>query len=163
MHPEHIMVLGIGCTLFSDDGFGINVIQMLEQRYSFPDNVEIVDGGLLGVSLLGYISLPDHLIVIDTMCNNGNPGDIYRLDAAEIKQRLLTKNSVQQVEFLEAFAHLQALEKVPRTIMFAVEPDDYKTCSCELTPIIALKVDTVIRMIVDELKGLGVRADRKGA
>ena len=50
------MILGVGCLLFSDEGFGIRVIEKLEETYTFPDNVSVVDGGVLGVNLLGVMS-----------------------------------------------------------------------------------------------------------
>ena len=74
------MVLGIGCTLFSDEGFGVRVIEKMEQEYEFPDDVLLVDGGVLGINLLGVISKPVHLIVVDAIKNKGEPGDVYRLD-----------------------------------------------------------------------------------
>ena len=53
-----VMVLGVGCTLFCDEGFGVRVVEKLEQMYDFPDTVILVDGGVLGVNLLGVISKP---------------------------------------------------------------------------------------------------------
>ena len=75
MAEQHVMVLGVGNLLFSDEGFGIRVVEELERRYTFPDNVSIVDGGVLGVSLLGIMSEADHLIVVDVIRNQGAPGD----------------------------------------------------------------------------------------
>jgi len=51
------MVLGVGCLLFSDEGFGIRVIEKLEETYTFPENVSLVDGGVLGINLLGWSGL----------------------------------------------------------------------------------------------------------
>ena len=62
--PE-IMILGVGCILYSDEGFGVRVIETIQGRYEFPDNVLVVDGGVLGINLLGVISKPNHLIVVD--------------------------------------------------------------------------------------------------
>jgi hydrogenase maturation protease len=74
-----IMILGIGNILFSDEGFGIRVIEKIEEIYQFEDNVQVIDGGVLGINLLGVISKPDHLIVVDAIRNRGNPGERYRL------------------------------------------------------------------------------------
>ena len=60
MNSQKIMILGVGCILFSDEGFGVRVIEKIQKNYTFPDNVTIVDGGVLGVFLLGVISQPDH-------------------------------------------------------------------------------------------------------
>ena len=157
-----IMILGIGCTLFADQGFGIAVLEELERRYDFPEHVRLVDGGLLGVGLFGTICQCEHLIVIDTMCRNGRPGQIYRLQGREILARLLDKNHVQQVEFLEALAHCQVMDHPPRAVLLAVEPDDTQTLSCRLSPLLQEKTEQMVQCILAELEELGVPFHAKG-
>jgi hydrogenase maturation protease len=153
--PE-IMVLGIGCILFADEGFGVRVVQKMEKLYRFPERVLLVDGGVLGVNLLGVISKPNHLIVVDAIRNRGKPGDLYRLRGDEVPARIRAKNSLHQVDFLEALTLCQALDKVPETVIVGVEPEDIETLSIELTPAIQAKVDPVIDMVLAELTRLGV-------
>ena len=50
---SEITVLGIGNTILSDEGFGVRVVEFLRDNYIFPENVQLVDGGTLGVELLG--------------------------------------------------------------------------------------------------------------
>lgn len=154
MKAPRIMILGIGCTLYSDEGLGIHVIDRLRREFDFGDDVELVDGGLLGVSLLGYISGPDHLIVIDAIRNGGKAGDLYRLTGPAIARRMQAKNSVHQVDFLEALAHCQALDHVPETVLIGVEPEDIDTLSCQLTDTLKGRVDEIIGMVLKELDRL---------
>ena len=154
MNSPHIMILGVGCLLFSDEGFGIRVIEKLEETYTFPDNVSVVDGGVLGVNLLGVISLADQLIVVDVIRNKGNPGDVYRLTGDQIPERIRAKNSIHQVDFLEALTLCQALDKVPETVIVGVEPLDIHTLSIELTPVTAAKVAPMVDMVLAELDRL---------
>jgi len=149
------MILGVGCILFSDEGFGVRVIETIQQRYEFPDNILVVDGGVLGVNLLGVISQPDHLIVVDAIRNKGNPGDLYRLEGDAIPERIRAKNSLHQVDFLEALTLCQALDKVPETVILGVEPQDIDTLSTELTPATQSKVDAVIEKVLAEVTRLG--------
>ena len=151
-----IMILGIGCTLYSDEGFGVQVVGKMEELYEFSDNVSIIDGGALGINLLGVISKPDHLIVVDAIRNKGMPGDLYRFEGDEIPERIRAKNSLHQVDFLEALTLCQALGKVPQTVIIGVEPQDIETQSLELTPIIQAKIDPVIEMVLAEIDRLGV-------
>lgn len=150
-----IMILGIGCTLYSDEGFGVQVVNELERRFQFPDNVSVVDGGVLGINLLGVISRPDHLIVVDAIRNKGKPGDLYRLEGDAIPERIRAKNSLHQVDFLEALTLCQALDKVPSTVILGIEPEDIETLSTELTPTTRAKVDQVIDMVLVELTRRG--------
>jgi hydrogenase maturation protease len=152
---SEIMVLGIGNILYSDEGFGVQVVEKMQRLYEFSDNVLFVDGGVLGVNLLGVISQPKHLIVVDTVRNKGNPGDLYRLEGEAIPERIRAKNSLHQVDFLEALTLCEALNRVPQTVIIGVEPEDIETQSLELTPPIRAKVDPVIDMVLAELDRLG--------
>ena len=163
IYSPEIMILGIGSILFSDDGFGIQVAQKIEREFEFPDNVLVVDGGVLGINLLGVISKPKHLIVVDTMRNKGAPGDLYRLEGEAIPERIRAKNSLHQVDFLEALTLCQALDNVPKTVIIGVEPEDIQTLSLVLTPTLQAKVEAVIQMVLSELERLGVSYRRKVA
>jgi len=149
------MILGVGCILYSDEGFGVRVIEAIQQRYEFPDNILVVDGGVLGVNLLGVISQPDHLIVVDAIRNKGNPGDLYRLEGDAIPERIRAKNSLHQVDFLEALTLCQVLDKVPETVILGVEPEDIDTLSTELTATTQSRVDAVIEKVLAEVTRLG--------
>lgn len=157
-----ITILGIGCALLADQGFGVSVVQALDARYQFPENVQLLDGGLLGVVLTGTIAQAHHLIVIDSIANCGHPGDMYRLEGHEIRQRLARKkNPVYQVEFLEALVHCQALDAPPQTVLLAVEPADTQTLACALTPVLQDKIDPMVALVLKELDRLGVSYGRK--
>ena len=149
------MILGVGCILYSDEGFGVRVIETLQDRYEFSDNVLVVDGGVLGINLLGVISKPDHLIVVDAIRNRGKPGDLYRLEGEAIPERIRAKNSLHQVDFLEALTLCQALDKVPETVILGVEPEDIDTLGTDLTPTTQSKVDAIVEKVLDEVKRLG--------
>jgi hydrogenase maturation protease len=161
LYAVDVMILGIGCILYSDEGFGVRVVEKLQQLYEFPDNVLVVDGGVLGINLLGVISKPAHLIVVDAVRNKGNPGDLYRLEGDAIPDRIRAKNSLHQVDFLEALTLCQALDRVPETVILGVEPADIDTQSLELTPAIQSCIDPMIDMVLDELKRVGGSWRRK--
>jgi hydrogenase maturation protease len=162
METKEITILGIGCTLLADQGFGVSAIQALTEEFEFPENVRLVDGGLIGVGLTGTIARADHLIVIDAIANNGDPGDIYRLEGRQILERLAGKNHVPQVEFLEALAHCQALDDPPQTVLLGIEPDDTRTLACELTPVLKARMDVMIARVLGELDRLGVEYRKRG-
>lgn len=149
------MILGVGCILYSDEGFGVRVIEAIQERYRFSENVMVVDGGVLGINLLGVISKPDHLIVVDAIRSKGQPGDLYRLEGDAIPQRMRAKNSLHQVDLLEALTLCQALDKVPETVIVGIEPEDIETLSTDLTSTARSKVDAVIEKVLDEVAHLG--------
>lgn len=163
LNAVDVMILGIGCILFSDEGFGVRVVEKLQRLYEFPDNVLLVDGGVLGVNLLGVISNTDHLIVVDAIRNKGKPGDLYRLAGDQIPQRIRAKNSLHQVDFLEALTLCQALDKVPETVIIGVEPEDIETLSLDLTASVQSRINPMIDMVLAELKRFGGTCWEKAA
>ena len=157
MDLEKIMVLGIGSILFTDEGFGIRVIEELDRQFKFPDHVSVVDGGVLGVHLLGVMSEADHLIVIDAVKNKGNPGDLYRIEGKDLPERIRQKNSLHQIDFLESLTLCQALDKVPETVVLGMEPLDIETLSVDMTETGNSRVKPMIEQILLELDRLDVR------
>ncbi len=150
-----ILVLGVGNVLLRDEGFGIRVIEKLQKWYEVPEQVAIVDGGVLGVHLLGVIAGADHLIVVDIIRNHGRPGQLHRLAGAEIPGRIRAKNSLHQIDFLEALTLCQALDKVPETVIVGAEPEDMETLDIGLSATLEASVDPVIEMVLAELERLG--------
>jgi len=161
---KQITILGVGNILFSDEGVGIHVAQALSEAYSFAENVSIEDGGVLGVRLLGMISQADDLIVVDAIRNGGPPGTLYRLVGDDIPKRILAKNSLHQVDLLEALTLCQALDKVPETVIIGVEPQDIETLGLELTPPVQARLGDLIDMTLRELDRLGAGySNKRGA
>jgi hydrogenase maturation protease len=156
MNEKQVMILGIGNILFCDEGTGVRVVQRMEEKYRFPENVSLVDGGVLGLNLLGTISEADHLIVVDAIRNQGNPGDLYRIDGDAIPDRIRMKNSLHQIDFLESLTMCQALDHVPETVIVGIEPEDIETCTLDMTETTQARMDDLIAMVLAELDRLNV-------
>jgi len=161
MKTSHIMIMGIGNLLFRDEGFGIRVLENIQECYEFPQNVSLADGGVLGLNLMGLMSEADHLIVIDAIRNRGMAGDLYRIEGDAIPERVRAKNSLHQIDFLEALTMCQTLDKVPETVILGTEPEDIETLGIELTPVIQGKIEPMTDMVLAELDRLGVSYQKK--
>ena len=161
---SQITVLGIGNILLTDEGFGVRVIEKLFEQYDFPENVAIVDGGVLGIHLLGTLSKTQHLIVVDAVKNKQAPGTLYRLEKEELPERILMKNSLHQTDFLETLTLCQMIDQAPETIVvLGAEPQDIETHSVELTPAVAGRIDETVRCVLQELDRLGVSYQKRSS
>lgn len=156
-----ILVLGVGNILYSDEGVGVRVAEILMQEYDFPPNVKVMDGGTLGLNLLGVISEADHLIVVDAVKNGQPPGTFYRIEGKDIPERVRAKNSLHQIDLLEALTLCQAFDHVPETVILGVEPADIDTLCIELTPQIEGATPELTKMVLNELTSLGVVCQEK--
>ena len=134
----------------------MRVIERIDEQYTFPEHVSVVDGGVLGTNLLGVISLADHLIVVDAIRNKGKAGDLYRLYGEEIPKRIRAKNSIHQVDFLEALTLCLAMDHQPESVILGVEPEDIETLNTDLTATTENKVGPIMDLVLAELEKLGV-------
>ncbi len=151
-----VLVLGIGNILFRDEGVGVRVVERLLQEYEFPEDVMILDGGVLGLSLLSYMADAEYMIVIDAIKRGGRPGTLYRLKEEDLPKRIRVKESLHEVDFLEAMASLHLLDRVPETVILGVEPEDIHTVSLELSPVVERKVEQLVGMVLEELNRVDI-------
>jgi hydrogenase maturation protease len=92
-----ILITGVGNVLRGDDGFGIAVAEELRHRNRFGANVEIMEAGIAGISLVqelmnGY----DALIVADTIDRGGEPGTIYVVEPEAPKIEAVNANELHR-------------------------------------------------------------------
>ncbi|MFH1675206.1 MAG: HyaD/HybD family hydrogenase maturation endopeptidase [Pseudomonadota bacterium] len=157
MESKRIVILGVGNILLKDEGVGVRVIEKLGEHYFFPDNVELVDGGTLGLQLLGTVAEADYLIVVDAVKNGKLPGTLYRFETEDIPHRVAYKNSLHQVDLLESLTLSQALGNTPETVILGVEPEDISPWGTELTPAVQGKVPELMKLVLKELDRLNIK------
>ncbi len=81
----HIVILGIGNLLLSDDGAGVHAARVLAADP--PRGAEIVDAGTDVLSALPFLEQATHAIIIDAVRGGGEPGALYRLSEADLSPR----------------------------------------------------------------------------
>jgi len=77
-----VLVAGVGNVLRQDDGFGIAVVHHLLDQPALPPGVTVVETGIAGIRMVqelldGY----DVLIIADAVQRQGEPGQLYLLEA----------------------------------------------------------------------------------
>jgi hydrogenase maturation protease len=159
----NITILGVGNILLKDEGVGVRVVEYLYRRYDFPENVQIVDGGVLGIRLMGVIGNTDYLIVVDAVCNRSAPGTLYRMADDQVPRRVLAKQSMHQLDLPEVLALCSAIDQNPKVVVVGVEPQDITTMDVELTPAIAARIPDLAAMVLAELDALAVAYSVKQA
>lgn len=101
-----ILVLGIGNLVMGDDAVGVLVAQRLQQEYLFAGNVEIMDGGTLGLDLLPKLENITNLIMIDAVETGKKAGTCVRLCGEELPIALQTKVSPHQMGLKLSLIHI---------------------------------------------------------
>jgi len=154
-HYSHILVMGVGNLLLSDEGVGVHVAQRMMEM-ELPPEVRVIEGGTDGFGLINIILEADRMILIDAVRGGGSPGSIYRFDVEDCDSCPdIFKTSVHQVSILEVINLSGLIGIPPKTTIIGIEPKSLEM-GMELSPEIEAKVPKIIRMIREEVeKGLG--------
>ncbi len=155
-----ILVLGLGNTVMTDDGVGVRAVELLQQRYVFPDGVIVLDGGTLGLDLLPHLEEVERLLIIDALEMDAAPGAVFRLEGDEVPRAFEGKLSVHQmgVQDLLAVAELQGYLPA-ELVVWGVQPASIQM-SLDLTPPVAAALEEVVAGVVGELRRWGIELQR---
>jgi hydrogenase maturation protease len=123
LQEPKITILGIGNTLFSDEGVGIHVLPLVEEELKGFENIEIIEGLTDGMRLLGPVEDSENLIIIDAINAGVEPGTIITLVGDEIPAYFGIKMSVHQMGFQEVLMAAKLRERYPKQIvMYGMQP-----------------------------------------
>jgi hydrogenase maturation protease len=75
VEKKSTLILGLGNLLLGDEGFGVRVVQQLSTG-KLPGDVRVVEGGVGGYNLLGYLEGIKRLLVVDAMMIDTAPGEL---------------------------------------------------------------------------------------
>jgi len=147
---RHIVVLGVGNLLLSDEGVGVHVANKMMEM-DLPDGVEVVEGGTDGFRLMNVVTKADRLIVVDAVKAGEAPGSIYRFDIKDAPSSPdAYKTSVHQIGILEVVHLAELVGKTPETTIIGVEPKSLDM-SMELSPEVRAKLPKIIEVIFEEI------------
>ena len=147
-----VIVLGLGNPLMSDEGIGCLLVEyFLRQSDKFP-NVEFLDAGTGGMSLLHLIAERKKVILIDCAYMGTPPGSIKRFTPDEVKSvKALAHQSLHETDILKILGLAKQLKQHPqKVIIFGIEPENIKPGQV-LSETLAARIDDYIAVVSQEL------------
>jgi hydrogenase maturation protease len=158
-----VVVAGFGNVLRADDGFGVEVIRVLEQE-PVPDAVELLDVGIGGIHLVQVLDhRADALIVLDALAGVDRPAgtllviepDVVDVDALTPTARRDHLADVHYATPERALMLARAMQVLPATtVVLGCVPEDADAVRMGLSPAVALAVDAAageVRRLVTDL------------
>ena len=150
-----VLVLGMGNLLLEDEGLGVRALEVLQQRYEIPTEVELLDGGTTGMGLLDDISGREHLIVLDAVQTGDPPGTLVRLAGDDVPVYFGMRISPHQLGLSDVLATLELSgEKPAEVVVLGLVPQSLEM-DLELSELIAEKLGALVESAVTELERLG--------
>lgn len=162
--PANVLILGIGNVLWADEGFGVRCVEQLASRYTFDDNVRLLDGGTQGLYLLPFLEEADSLIVFDAVDYGLEPGTLKIVENDEVPQFMGAKKmSLHQTGFQDVIATAQLMGYCPeQLLLIGCQPEELEDYGGGLRDQIAARIDPAIEIALERLRGWGIEA-RKGS
>ena len=156
-------ILGIGNLLLSDESFGVHVVELLEEQFTFPETVTVLDGGTAGIYMAPFMEDHDPILIVDVVqMQDAAPGSLYTFTAKDAKNgSMQTRMSPHQLGVLEILdiCSLRGIE--PEIVEFyCVVPESIAT-GLEMTKSVAAQVEKTAGILVERLQKMGYRISPK--
>jgi len=157
---QFITILGLGNTLMKDEGFGVHFVRWLGSRWRFPETVELIEGGVMAYALLGPVCDCEHLIVVDVLKTDDEPGAVYRFTLAEIEPKLPPPTSAHEVQFLDVLCKAEMLDEAPEVIFLCIVPENVQDMEMEMSPLMWEKFLVVENLLMKEIARHGILPEK---
>jgi len=158
MSEKRILILGIGNLLWADEGFGVRCVELLNERYRFPDHVRLLDGGTQGLYLVPHVQEADVLLVFDAVDYGLEPGTLKVVEDGDVPKFMGAKQmSLHQTGFQEVLAMAEFTGSCPAQMrLIGVQPKTLEDFGGSLTPLVKARLEPALEIALDYLASLGV-------
>ena len=119
-----LLVLGLGNLLLTDDGLGPAVMSELVRRFAAPEGVSLLDGGTLGLALLGELAEARAAILVDAVAAEAPAGTLVRIEGDDVAPAVAERLSPHQIGVADLLGAARLLGREPPTLVLlgAVAP-----------------------------------------
>ena len=127
----------------------------LLERYEFPDEVEVVDGGTLGLKLLPMLQDADRVIILDAVDVSSPPGTLVRIGWDDVHRALPMKISPHQETVTEVLGMLELVKGRPEHFQIVgVQPGSLQM-GLELSPEVEAAMAGALEAVAEILSAWG--------
>ena len=144
------VVLGLGNLIHSDDGVGVHAVQRLQRDCRVPADVQLLDGGTLGLMLLNHVGGARRLLVIDAVDVGAPAGTVVCLRGEELRG-FAGSGSVHQLGFADLLAALRITGQEPEeVVVLGIQPES-TNLGASLSPQVAAVLEDVVDAAVAQV------------
>ena len=154
------LVLGLGNPLMADDGAGLAALAHLREEWDLPD-VELVDGGTWGLSLLPLFESFERVLLLDAVHAKARPGTLLMLSRNQLPRYFAQKLSPHQIDLREVLGLAELRGALPATlVVIGVQPAEVEL-RAELSAPVERAIDGMVALTIDQLGQLGHACHRR--
>ena len=119
---KKLLVLGVGNILLTDEGIGVHAVHELLKE-DWPDTVTFMDGGTFTQDIFYLFQDYDTILVLDIVKGEQEPGTIYRLTEADLRQDKKQTLSLHDIDLLDSLAMSEMQGHKPELFVLGIEPE----------------------------------------
>ncbi|MDD5223314.1 MAG: hydrogenase maturation protease [bacterium] len=149
METPKTLIIGVGNTIFQDEGVGMHAVHALE-REKLPPGVLVIEAETSILDYLPQIQAAEKIVIIDALRTGAPPGTIYRLTPESLP--------VDAALSLHAMGPLQVIQLAKQAgdfhaevIIIGVEPKEMEM-GMELTPEVKAQLPKITETVLNEFK-----------
>ena len=158
--PSSLLILGLGNVLCSDDGLGVAAVRELQAQYRWPENVRVLDGGTMGLSLLSLFSGGEDVLMLDAVAVDQPPGSLVRIDGDEVVPAVQHRLSVHQIGVVDLLAGLHLVGAFPRRLVLLGMVPESLGLGVDLSPAVQAGMPRLLETVGEEARSLGYSLER---
>lgn len=151
-----IVVIGVGNTLFKDEGVGVFASHYIAENFSFSPEIEIIDGGTLGFKLMTYLQDYDKVLILDTVSIEDKVGSIYKIPAEELVGLGNYRKTAHEVEVVQMIEICSMMDKISDVSVVGIIPKDIEATEIGLTESMKEKFLEFVNVAIEEIKSCNI-------
>ncbi len=159
-----VLVLGIGNVMFSDEGVGVHLCHLLEEKYSFSSKdhiLDFIDGGTLAQRLIPVMADYDYILILDCVdASDGKIGDVYFFDFENVPDSVSWQGSAHEVEMLQTLTMMDMVGDRPRTKIIGIIPEVVGPTTLDLTEAVKKGSLLMEKIALEHLESLGFKSKK---
>ena len=141
-----ISVAGIGNILLGDEGLGVYAARALEPGYAGQGEVQIFDGGTLGLMLLPHIEDSTHILLLDALDLDAPAGTVREYDEVSMRGAPISIFSVHGISLPDLSNLLRFRnERLEAIHLIGIVPSIIET-STDLSPEVQRSLPDIVRL-----------------
>ncbi len=123
MIRTEITILGLGNILMQDEGIGVHIANLLNDKFVFTPPITIIDGGTTGADLLTYFENSKKVLIIDAVNFDKEPGHLGIIKDDDILTMLTSKISLHHLGLSDVLSMIKILDIRPEAIcLVGIQP-----------------------------------------
>jgi hydrogenase maturation protease len=149
-NTKNILILGMGNILLQDEGVGVRAVEYMQDK-ELPGNVDLLDGGTGGFTLLSEIMNYEEVILIDATLDEQPVGTI-RVIKPKFSKDFPRAMSTHDIGLKDLIDSASVLGKLPPLHLIIVTIKGIQPMDMDLSPEVAAVLPDVHRTVLDILE-----------